>query len=112
MPQEVINAFFNLFVNGEQGLINEALSTLYTLRLKSTKATPKELKDLISAILDLKKAIYGEKHQHSGKIEAEVTYDISDEILNDPEVAQLACKLFERIAVGKSNASGISEAGK
>jgi hypothetical protein len=50
--------------------------------------------------------------QHTGEIKTEVTSGLSEQILSDPEAADLACKLYERLRMGKSNTSGAGVAGK
>jgi len=58
---DIIESFFSLFDDGKEGLIREALSVLFKLRLKSHNATNDELHDYFDALLDMKKVIYPEK---------------------------------------------------
>lgn len=88
-PPEVQSIFKNLFENGEEGLIKEILNVLFRLRLESLpkadgrRLSLKEMREVIEASCQVKKAIYGDKTKTeiSGKIEAEIkTLNINVEI--------------------------------
>lgn len=49
--------------------------------------------------------------KHEGEIKSGDN-ELTEQILNDPEATELACKLFERIAVGKSDAGGSRKTGE
>lgn len=69
----------------------------------------------MEAGVKLERLTRGEPDQvikHEGELKTEVTHGISEQILNDPEAADLACKLFERLAVGKSDARRTGKAGE
>ena len=62
-PQEVQNYFWSLFSCGEEGLIKVIMDLHFRLMLKtqSAKITAKELREALTASLDMKKGIYGDK---------------------------------------------------
>lgn len=61
ISQELINTFFSLFEDGEEGLLREGLVSLYKVKLKNVNASSDDLHDYIKSIIDLKKAFYGVK---------------------------------------------------
>lgn len=61
IQKEVISTFFSLFENGKEGLIREALSVLFKLRLKSQNASSDELHKYFNALLNMKKTFYPER---------------------------------------------------
>ena len=61
-PKEVQNYFQNLFIHGEEGLIQLILDLHFRLLLKVGKeASTKALKDAIETTLNMKRGIYGDK---------------------------------------------------
>jgi hypothetical protein len=58
---DIIESFFSLFENGKEGIIQEALSVLFKLRLKSQNASSDELHEYFNALLNMKKTFYPER---------------------------------------------------
>jgi len=58
---DIIESFFSLFEDGKEGLIREALSVLFKLRLKSQNASSEELHEYFNALLNMKKTFYPER---------------------------------------------------
>ncbi len=61
--EELIISFFSLFEYGKQGLLNEALSATYKIRLRNQNASNDELYNYVHILIDLKKAFYPEKDE-------------------------------------------------
>ena len=63
-PERIRSRFTKVFLEGEEGLINEIRSAIYQYGLQADASTSlREKKDFIELLLKLHKAIYGDKSQ-------------------------------------------------
>lgn len=77
--------------------------------------SPMDALRYMESAIKLERMTLGEPDQiikHEGEIKTEVSHELSNRILDDPEAARLACELFERLAMGESNASRVSDKSK
>lgn len=61
ISEELIASFFSLFESGKRGLLNEALASVFKIRLRNQNASTDELHKYVHTIIDIKKAFYPEK---------------------------------------------------
>jgi hypothetical protein len=60
-PESIRQRFVDIFLNGEEGMVNDIKKAIYKYGL--TSATPKEQREYIELMLKLHKAVYGDKSQ-------------------------------------------------
>lgn len=58
---DLIQSFFSLFEDGKEGLLKEALASVYKIRLRSANSTTEDLHKYVHTLIDLKKAFFPEK---------------------------------------------------
>lgn len=85
LPTHVKTKYYNLFLAGEEGLLQEIKQIVWKLIIYSEKEDNfKELERVSRILMDFYKLIYGEKRniQHSGKVHLEIIVeevDVDDE---------------------------------
>lgn len=60
---DIIESFFSLFEDGKEGLLKEALASVYKIRLRSANSTTEDLHKYVHTLIDLKKAFFPEKEE-------------------------------------------------
>ena len=62
-PERIRTRFTKVFLEGEEGMLNEIKNAIFNLGLQADTMTLKEKRDYIELMLKLHKAIYGDKTQ-------------------------------------------------